>query len=140
MVVKSRYTICKQFQTHLFLVASWEKTKWMTFYIFLGMSIERKIWNRGKAITVEIGPATLKGYQHVGWDWLRNTYGPCIILAWGRFGNSLTISTRHLAYPPLWWSVYLCLLPSHILPFYSLLLLRACWAFVKSNKGVNVNR
>lgn len=79
-------------------------------------------------------PCSTERLSACGLDWLRNTYGPCIILAWGRFGNSLTISTRHLAYPPLWWSVYLYLLPSHLLLCYSLLLLRACWAFVKSTK------
>lgn len=42
-----------------------------------------------------------------GLDWLWCTFGPCIILAWGLFGNSQAIFQQHLAAYP--HSLYTCM-------------------------------
>lgn len=68
-----------------------KQSEWpfLLLLFFPGMSIERKIWNRRKAITGEIGPATLKGYQHVGWtdsetpmDLVLSWHGVALAIVW----------------------------------------------------------
>lgn len=53
-----------------------------------------------KQLLERLSHKALKSYQHDGWDW-GTPMAPCIILAWGRFGNRLPISTNTwLSHPP----------------------------------------
>lgn len=87
----------------------------------------------GKAIIGEIVPQALKSYQHEGWDW-GTPMAQCIILAWGRFGNRLPISTNTWLYHPP--PSFQALLPAFFFrPLPPQTLVPGCWPLTEGGQG-----
>lgn len=73
---------------------------WETKSLSLLLPALRAELKQEKQLFERLSHKALKSYQHDGWDW-GTPMAPCIILAWGRFGNRLPISTNTwLSHPP----------------------------------------